>query len=134
MSNDPSTSTDPAGLSQADCPTEILPTVAPIPTRRPILRPGGAAHAPAAAQPGRSPFAGWRGQASTEELPAVSAPRRRNRPARRPAPVRHLRAVLTGALLAIVAISGLSAYAAQGITDARQAALNHARPHVSAPR
>ena len=36
---------------------------------------------------------------------------------------RHLRAALTGTLLAIVAITGLSAYAAAGITEARSTAL-----------
>ena len=36
---------------------------------------------------------------------------------------RHLRCALVGTLLAIVAISGLSDYAAAGITNARSAAL-----------
>ena len=31
---------------------------------------------------------------------------------------RHLRAALTGTLLAVVAVTGLSAYAAQGVADA----------------
>ncbi len=47
----------------------------------------------------------------------------RRRAARRQTLARHLRAALTGTLLAIVAITGLSAYAAQGITDARSTAL-----------
>ena len=104
--------------------------------RRSILR-AASAPAPAspAARPRRGPFADWRDAAPTELLPAVSSyPRRRNRPARRSALARHLRAALAGTLLAIVAISGISAYAAQGIADARQAALDHARSHVSAPR
>jgi hypothetical protein len=68
----------------------------------------------------------------------VPTPSRRNRPARRSARRRsavrrHLRSAMIGTLLAIVAISGLSAYAAAGVTDARQAALDHARSHVSAP-
>lgn len=40
---------------------------------------------------------------------------------------RHLRAALVGTLLAIVAITGLSAYAAQGVADARSAAPCQAR-------
>lgn len=47
----------------------------------------------------------------------------RRRAARRQTIARHLRAALTGTLLAIVAITGLSAYAAAGITHARSAAL-----------
>ncbi len=87
------------------------------------------------AQPERGPFADWWGRAQTEELPAVSSyPLRRNRPSRRSALARHLRAAMAGTLLAIVAISGISAYAAHGIADARQAALDHARSQVSVPR
>ncbi len=98
-----------------DCPTETLPIVAPVPVRRSILLPA----LPAIQDEGAS-FAGWRGQAVTEELAAVPAPRR---PARRASVRRHLRCALTGTLLAIVAITGLSAYAAQGIADARSTAL-----------
>lgn len=58
----------------------------------------------------------------------------RRRPSRRARVRRHLRAALVGTLLAIVAIAGLSAYAAQGFADALQAALNRAHPTVSAPR
>lgn len=122
-----------------DCPTEIIPAVAPVPTRRSIL------HAPAtaaSAQPERGPFAGWRDAAQTEELPVAPAvspdtgrPARAERaPSRRTALARHLRAALAGTLLAIVAISGISAYAAAGIADARQAAADHARSQVSVPR
>lgn len=132
MSNDLTT-------QHTDRPTEIIPTVTPAPTRRSILRAVSAQpERPAAvpAQPERSPFADWRGQAQTEEMPAVppSPRRRRDRPARRPALARHLRAALAGTLLAIVAISGISAYAAHGVADARQAALDHARSQVSVPR
>ena len=107
-----------------DCPTAAVPAV---PVRRSILRP---------ARPGLgagpTPFEGWRGQAVTEELAAVPTPSRRSRHARRSAlrsacrhsvARRHLRCALIGTLLAIVAISGLSAYAAAGITDARSTAL-----------
>lgn len=73
--------------------------------------------------------AGWRSQAVTEELPAAPArgatSHRRSalpRPSRRTRARRHLRAALIGTLLAIVAITGLSAYAAQGVTDARPTA------------
>lgn len=60
----------------------------------------------------------------------TSRPRgRRLRPSRRTPLRRHLRCALVGTLLAIVAITGLSAYAAQGIADARQNALCQA--HIS---
>ena len=98
-----------------------------VPVRRSILHPA----LPALQDEGAS-FAGWRGQAVTEELAAVPAPSRRSRRARRSAcrrsaARRHLRAALIGTLLAIVAISGLSAYAAAGIADARSTALCQAR-------
>lgn len=119
----------PAPTPADDRPTEVLPAAAPVPVRRSILRP-----ALPASQDEGAPFEGWRGQAVTEELAAVPAPSRRSRPARRSAcrhsvARRHLRAALIGTLLAIVAISGLSAYAAAGITDARSAALCQA--HIS---
>lgn len=107
--------------------TEVLPAV---PARRSLLRrarTGG----PAAARgtwAGPSPFSDWCGQAQTEELPAVplTYPRR---PSRRAEVRRHLRCALIGTLLAIVAIAGLSAYAAQGLADARSTALCQA--HIS---
>ena len=104
--------------------TAAIPTV---PVRRSILHP-----APAPAQAGPTPFSYWRGRAVTEELAAVPAPSRSNRHARRsPIPRhplrrtrirRHLRCALVGTLLAVVAVTGLSAYAAAGI-DARSTAL-----------
>lgn len=102
--------------------TEIIPTV---PVRRSILRPSE-----------RSPFASWRDATPTEELPATEA-RSSVSPPSRPTDgrvARHLRAALAGTLLAIVAISGLSSYAAAGIADARQAAADRARSQVSVPR
>lgn len=99
--------------------TPSTPSTAPV--RKSILRPS------APDERGPEPFDGWRGQAPTEELPSVTSRCRRARPARRTAVRRHLRAALVGTLLAIVAIAGLSAYAAQGIADARQAALCQAR-------
>lgn len=99
------------------------------PVRRSIF-PEGACPAPTATFPvvtlQAATGADWRGQAQTEELAAVPAPGRRNRPARRPAR-RHLRAALIGTLLAIVAITGLSAYAAAGVTEARPTAPCQAR-------
>jgi len=124
----------PAPTPADDRPTETLPAVAPVPVRRSILRPAR----PARPQDDGAPFADWRGQAQTEELAAVPAPSRCNRHARRSArrsacrhsvARRHLRCALIGTLLAIVAISGLSAYAAAGITDARSTALCQA--HIS---
>lgn len=95
-----------------------------VPVRRSILHParpasqdGGSSHDEGA------PFVGWRGKALTEELPA---PRR---PSRRTEARRHLRCALVGTLLAIVAITGLSAYAAAGVADARSTALCQA--HIS---
>ena len=60
-----------------------------------------------------------------QTAPAATDRRRaaRRRPARRASVRRHLRCALTGTLLAIVAITGLSAYAAQGIAEARSTAL-----------
>ena len=116
--------------------TEVLPTTtAAVPTRRSILR---AAPVTGAPQPERRPFADWRDAAQTEELPAVSPdtgrPARAERAPYRRTAARHLRAALAGALLAIVAISGISAYAAHVIADGRQAAADHARSQVSVPR
>ena len=117
----------PAPAPADDRPTEVLPAAAPVPVRRSILRPAR----PAPQEEG-APFADWRGQAQTEELAAVPAPSRLNSPARRSArrsacrhsvARRHLRCALIGTLLAIVAITGLSAYAAAGITNARSTAL-----------
>ena len=107
--------------------TEVLQTSAPAPTRRSILHAASASIGqPAAvpAQPERRPFADWRGQAQTEEMPAVPpSPRRRDRPARRSALARHLRSALAGILIAVALLTGLQLYAAAGISSARQAAL-----------
>lgn len=100
------------------------------PERRSIL-PKGACPSPTATLPAVTlPAAAgsdWRGRAVTEELaavPAVTAWRSAlPRPSRRTRARRHLRAALVGTLLAIVAITGLSAYAAQGIANARSTAL-----------
>lgn len=117
--------------AESDRPAPPAPTV----TRTSIF-PKGACPAPTATFPvvtlQAAPGADWRGQAVTEELAAVPAPRLRNRPARRSAcrhsVARHLRSALIGTLLALVAISGLSAYAAAaGIADARPTELCQAR-------
>lgn len=55
------------------------------------------------------------------------APCPTSRPHRGTALSRHLRCALVGTLLAVVAVTGLSAYAAQGVADARQNALCQAR-------
>lgn len=110
-----------------DCPTAAIPavaSVASVPVRRSILRPAR----PAPRDDG-APFADWRGQARTEELAAVPPTSPRRHPSRRTRVRRHLRCALAGTLLAIVAISGLSAYAAAGITDARSTAL--CRAHIT---
>ena len=97
--------------------TAVLPAV---PVRRSILHP-----ARPASQNGGAPFADWRGQAVTEELTAAPPHRRRasRRASRHSVARRHLRCALVGTLLAVVAVTGLSAYAAQGIADARSTAL-----------
>lgn len=107
--------TAPADARPAE--TAVLPAV---PVRRSVLR-----QARPASRDDGAPLADWRGQSVTEELPVVAAraatlPRR---PSRRTRARRHLRAALVGTLLAVVAITGLSAYAAAGITNARSAAL-----------
>lgn len=158
MSNDltarPAATTQPAAplLSQDGCPTEIIPiaapAAAPVPARRSILR---AATAPAA-QPERGPFANWRGQAQTEELPAAPSPafpdvqvpgptrterlavrRERDRvAARRARRSYHIRAALVGIALAAVLLGALQLLALDGIASARQAALEHASQHDAA--
>lgn len=119
----------PAARPSTDRPTATYPTSYPgIPARRSIR---------AAAQAGAaqvSPFAGWRGQAQTEELPAIGGSARAHLArgssrsqshdravARRPR--RHLRAALAGLALAAILLGALQAYAAAGISSARQAAL-----------
>lgn len=115
----------PAARPSTDRPTATYPTSYPgIPARRSIR---------AAAAPAR-PFAGWRGQAQTEELPVIGgsahahlacgASRSQSHDravARRPR--RHLRAALAGLALAAILLGALQAYAAAGISSARQAAL-----------
>lgn len=97
-------------------PTAVIPTV---PVRRSILPP-----ARPASRDEVAPFADWREQVPTEELSAVTARRGElpRHPSRRSVVRRHRRCALVGTLLAIVAVTGLSAYAAQGVTDARPTA------------
>lgn len=63
------------------------------------------------------------------------SPRRRGRVARRTAPtgtkVRHLRAALAGILIAAAVLIPMQLYAAQGISSARQAALQNAQSPMS---
>lgn len=101
--------------------TAVIPAV---PVRRSVLHPTR----PAPQDEG-APFSGWRGRAVTEELPAVSSQARpsRRRASRGTVVRRHLLAALVGTLLAVVAAAGLSAYAAQGVGDARPTALCQAR-------
>ena len=128
-----------------------LPTAQPGTDRPGTDRPGTdrpTATYPTGCPTGQSPFAGWRDQTPTELLPAVPAspafPRvstlpeptssrealdrargpRRSRTKVSPAVARHLRAALAGILIAVALLTGLQLYAAQGIADARQAALS----------
>ena len=104
-----------------DWQTVVIPAV---PVRRSILRPARPGPPDPPPRGALAPLADWRGQTVTEELAAVSSQTRpsRRRPSRRTRARRNLRCALTGTLLAIVAISGLSAYAAQGVGDARSTA------------
>lgn len=111
------TANAPIAPSPDDCPTAVIPAAASVPVRRSILRPYGASQASAA------PFEGWRGQALTEELEAVPARAIHHSPGRA---LRHLRHALVGTLLAATLLTGLQLYAAAGISDARQAALEQA--------
>ena len=133
--------------SSNDCPTEIIPTVPTVPTvpvRRSILHAATAAGARAGSA---RPFADWRGQAQTEELPAAPttvAARSKRRAVRRELKsgcrgrrprvstsakptgsrvARHLRAALAGVLIAAALLGGLQLLALDGIASARQAAL-----------
>lgn len=107
---------------------------APTVTRTSIF-PKGACPAPTAIIPAVTLPAGagadWRRQAVTEELAAVpcvstfprpTGSRKQRGTVRRASVRRHLRCALTGTLLAVVAVTGLSAYAAQGVADARSTA------------
>ena len=125
--------TPAARHTSTDRPTATYPTSYPgIPARRSIR---------AAAAPAR-PFAGWRDQAQTEELPAfggsahahlacgASRSQSHDRAdARRPR--RHLRAALAGLALAAILLGALQAYAAAGISSARQVALQNAQSPTS---
>lgn len=102
--------------------TAVIPTV---PVRRSILHPAR----PAPRNDGAT-FAGWRDRAPTEELGAVTrgeAARDGRAPSRRTAASRHLRCALVGTLLAVVAVTGLSSYAAQGVASSLQTAPCQAR-------
>jgi len=109
---------------------------ASVPTRRSIF-PKGTCPAPTTALPAvtlpAAAGAGWRGQARTEELPACPRVSTSTRPTGSRV-ARHLRAALTGIALAAALLTSLQLYAAAGITDARQAALDRAHSQVSAPR
>lgn len=67
----PTSATRPASPSQGASPSsDDRPTVPTVPTRRAILH--AVRTREPAAQPERSPFAGWRGLAQTEEMPAAA--------------------------------------------------------------
>ena len=79
----------------------------------------------------------WADRTPTEELPAVGRQALPDRPAARQARPsrarRHLRAALAGVLAAAALLTGLSLYAADGISSARQAALEQARSQAAHP-
>ena len=98
--------------------TEVLPAV---PVRRSVLHPTR----PASQDEG-APFSDWRGRAVTEELPAVP-PASTRRASPRTRARRRLRCALVGTLLAVVAASGPSSYAAAVVGGARPTAPCQAR-------
>ena len=79
----------------------------------------------------------WADATPTEELPAVGRQALPDRPATRQARPsrarRHLRAALAGVLAAAALLTGLSLYAADGISSARRAALEQARSQAAHP-
>lgn len=78
----------------------------------------------------------WADRTPTEELPAVGRQAPPDRPAARqdrPSRARHLRAALAGVLAASALLTGLSLYAADGISSARQAATEQARSQAARP-
>ena len=79
----------------------------------------------------------WADATPTEELPAVGRQALPDRPATRQARPsrarRHLRAALAGVLAAAALLTGLSLYAADGISSARRAALEQARTPAAHP-
>ena len=128
MSNRP----DPANqrpASSTDRPTAAYPTAA-YPAR---LEREEAAHR-------RRPADLWADRTPTEELP-VARPAGSVRTAARPATRqagssrarRHLRAALAGVLTAAALLTGLSLYAADGISSARRAATEQARSQAAHP-
>lgn len=97
-------------MSTATYPTATYPTGRP------------ASPSPTPLAPSPSPFAGWRDQTPTEELPAFPRVSTSAKPTGSRV-ARHLRAALAGVLIAAALLTALSGYAAQGISSARQAAL-----------
>ena len=79
----------------------------------------------------------WADRTPTEELPAVGRQALPDsRAARQPRPSRarrHLRAALAGVLAAATLLTGLSLYAADGISSARQAAVEQSRSQAAHP-
>lgn len=116
----------PAAPAADGRPTETA-VIPAVPVRGPILHRAGT---DLAADRAATSFDGWRGRAVTEALAAVPAARRPPRQARRRCVARrHLRCALVGTLLAVVAVTGLSSYAAAGVTDARST--SPCQAHVS---
>ena len=98
--------------------TEVIPAVAPVPTRRSILSaPAESAPAPGP-RPERGPFADWRAQAPTEDFNILDA----GRPGilRRPSLRWHpsLVQLFVGAVIAIIAIIAFTSIATCGMADA----------------
>ena len=123
----PSPSTDrPATQTPTDRPTATYPTA----DRLARLEREEAAHRERLADL-------WADRTPTEELPAVGRQGLADRPATRQARPsrarRHLRAALAGVLAAAALLTGLSLYAADGISSARRAALEQARSQAAQP-
>lgn len=125
MSNRP----DPA--NQRPAPSTDRPTAA-YPTAAYLARLG---HEEAAHRQRLADL--WADRTPTEELPAVGRQDLPARPATRQARSsrarRHLRAALAGALAAATLLTGMSLYAADGISSARRAAVEQARSQAARP-
>ena len=123
---DPSTDRPTASFPTAAYPTAAYPTAAHLAHLAHLER-EEAAHRERLADL-------WADRTPTEELPAVGRPAAgQGRQARPSRARRHLRAALAGVAIAAALLTGLSLYAADGISSARRAAVEQARSQAARP-
>ena len=113
-----------ADLWEDATPTERLPVIGPRPAAG-LPLPAAGRTAPRTAFPAVDDEAA--GRPTAHRRPAARRERLARAERRREARRRHLKAVLTAIALAAAILTGLQLYAANGITAARQAALQSAR-------